>query len=141
MLIAGALSGLLQVSEISSAAAYVLMGGIATCAGIIVAPRILRKDDLEGGLEHEPTVPSFPELIKRLKQAGELDELKKREKVYAQLSRLIAKLIRDGRPSMLQNITIPPGKPTLRVLETAFKDVDKFLDENASAVELAISNQ
>lgn len=71
MLIAGALSGLLQISEISAAAAYVLMGGLVTCAGIIVAPRIHRKDDPEQGLAENKTVPSFPELMNRLKQADE----------------------------------------------------------------------
>lgn len=141
MLIAGALAGILQISEISAAAAYVLMGGIATCAGIIVAPRIFRKQENEQGLIENEPVPSFPELMNRLKQADELDELQEKEKVYAQLSRLIAKLIRDGRPSMLQNITIPPGKATLRVLETAYRVVDKFIDDNASVIESVISYQ
>lgn len=77
MLIAGALSGLLQISEIAAAAAYMLMGGIATCAGLIVTPRVLRNEVTEQGLAKNRTVPPIPELMSRLKQGDELGELKK----------------------------------------------------------------
>jgi hypothetical protein len=137
VLVIGAATGLLQASEIASAAAYVLVAGIATCAGIIIAPRILRTEKIEEGKDRT----TFPELMNRLKQTDELNELKQQERAHAQLSRLVARLIRDGRPSMLQHITSPPTRATLRVLETAFNGVEKFLEENASVIDATISNQ
>lgn len=50
-----------------------------------------------------------------------------------------AKMISGGRPSMLQNVAAPPGRATLRVLETTFKEIDKVFDDNASVIESEIS--
>lgn len=108
----GAAAGLLQTSEVSSAVAFVLVAGIATCAGIILTPR-LRKEENKKPNENN--------------QSLEYTRNRESHGAYLNLSALIEK-IRD--PNYLRadfhdlSIVVPPG--SLHILQADFEAIGQI---------------